>query len=83
VHCPSASSSYWNSFVILPYGSIFGITYLVYFRVFVCTVTDFSAAEKASGVKLPMLVRLLSDMSFSHFDDLWPRGRRMVGFASF
>ena len=38
---------------------------------FVCTVTDFSAAEKGSGVKLRMLVRLLSGMSFSHFDELW------------
>jgi len=32
-----------------------------------CTVTDFSAAEKDSGVKLRMLLRLLSGMSFSHF----------------
>jgi len=34
-------------------------------------VTDFSAAEKDSGVKLCMLVRLLSGMSFSHFGELW------------
>jgi len=27
---------------------------------FVCTVTDFSAAEKVSGVKLRMLLRLVS-----------------------
>ena len=33
----------------------------------VCTVTDFSAAEKGSGVKLRTLVRLLSGMNFSHF----------------
>ena len=39
-----------------------------------CTVTDFSAAEKDSVVKLRMLVRLLSGMSFSHFGELWPRG---------
>ena len=30
---------------------------------FVCTVTDFSAAETGSGVKLCMLVRLLSVMN--------------------
>jgi len=40
----------------------------------VCTVTDFSAAEKDSGVKLRMLVRLLSGMSFSDFGEIWPRG---------
>jgi len=34
---------------------------------------DFSAAEKDSSVKLCMLVRLLSGMSFSHFGELWPR----------
>jgi len=35
---------------------------------------DFSAAEKDSGVKLRLFVQLLSGMSFSHFDELWPRG---------
>jgi len=30
--------------------------------------------EKDSGLKLRMLVRLLSGMSFSHFGELWPRG---------
>ena len=35
---------------------------------------DFSAAEKDSGVKLCVLFRLLSEMSFSHFGELWPRG---------
>jgi len=34
---------------------------------FVCTVTDFSAVEKDSGVKVCMLLRRLSGMSFSHF----------------
>jgi len=46
---------------------------IVYFCAFLCTVTDFSAAEKDSGVKLRMLVPLLSGMSFSHFGELWPR----------
>jgi len=41
---------------------------------FVCTVTDFSVAEKDSSMKLRMLVRLLSGMSFSHFRELWHRG---------
>jgi len=38
---------------------------------FVCTVTDFSAAEKDRGVKFCVHVRLLSGMSFSHFGELW------------
>jgi len=37
---------------------------------FVCTITDFSAAEKDSGVKLCTIVRLLSGMSFPHFGEL-------------
>jgi len=37
---------------------------------FVCAVMDFSAAEKDSGVKLCMLVRLLSGMSFSYFGEV-------------
>ena len=41
--------------------------------VFVCTVTDFSAVKKDSGVKLHTLVRLLSGMIFSHFSELLPR----------
>ena len=38
---------------------------------FVCTVTDFSAAQKDSGVKLTMPLRLLSRQVFSHFGELW------------
>ena len=45
------------------------------------TVTDFSAAEK-SGVKLCMLVRLLSAMSFSHFCELWLAGSHGGGITS-
>jgi len=37
---------------------------------FVCTVTDFSAAQKDRGVKFCTQVRLLSAMSFSHFGEL-------------
>ena len=37
-------------------------------------VTNFSAAEKDSGMKLRLLVRLLSGMSFSHFGEVRPRG---------
>jgi len=49
---------------------------------FVCTVTDFSAAEKDSGVKLCMRVRLLSGMSFSHFGELWLAGSQGGGITS-
>jgi len=55
---------------IPPYGSMVGILSLLC----VCTVTDFTAADKDSGVKLCMLLRLLSGISFSHFGELWPRG---------
>jgi len=58
-------------FVIPPYGSMVGILSLLCLY---CTVTDFSAAEKDSGVKLRMFVRLLSGMSFFRFGELWPRG---------
>ena len=40
-------------------------------------VTDFSAPEKDSGVKLRVSVRLLSGQVFSHFDELrlaWSHG---------
>jgi len=38
---------------------------------YICTVTDFSAAEKDSGMKPCMRVRLLSGQVFSHFGELW------------
>ena len=41
--------------------------HMVVYCAFVCTVTEFSAAEKDSGVKLCVLDRLLSGMSFSSF----------------
>jgi len=34
---------------------------------FVCTITDFSAAEKGRGVKFCMPVRLISGLVFSHY----------------
>ena len=37
-------------------------------------VTDFSAAERARGVKFCMHVGLLSGQVFSHFGEIWPRG---------
>jgi len=58
------------------------------FFLFVCTVTDFSAAEKDSGVKFCMHVRLLSAMSFSHFGhfchfgELWLAGSHGGGITS-
>ena len=65
MHCTSTKllsmqqchSSTTFSFFIPPYGSMGG--YSVY-CLFVCTVTDFSAAEKGRGVKFCMRVRLLS-----------------------
>jgi len=38
---------------------------------FLCTVPDFSAVEKDRGVKLCMLVRLLSGQVFSRFVERW------------
>jgi len=38
--------------------------------------------EKDSGVKLCMLVRLLSRMSFSHFGELWLAGSHGGGITS-
>jgi len=40
---------------------------LFFFGFFLCTVTNFSAAEKARGVKFGMHVGLLSGQVFSHF----------------
>jgi len=45
-------------------------------------VTDFSAAEKDSDVKLCMLFRLLFTMSFSHFGELWIAGSDGGGITS-
>jgi len=50
---------------------VWEILCLLCVRSFVCTVTDFSAAENDSGAKLCMLVRLLSGMSFCHYGELW------------
>jgi len=50
-------------------GGMGGILCFVY-CMFVCMVTDFSAAETSSGVKFCKHVRLLSGMSFSHFGEL-------------
>jgi len=45
-------------------------------------VTDFSVAEKDSGVKLYMLLRLLSVMHFSHFGEFWLTGSHSGGITS-
>ena len=66
--------------VVTPlYGSMEG--YLVYCALvilfvchFVCTVTDFSAAEKARGVKFCMRVGLLSRQVFSPLVNFGSRG---------
>jgi len=51
-----------------------------------CTVTDFSAAEKNRGVKLCMLVRLLSGQVFSNFGELllaWSHGGGITSGMSY
>jgi len=62
--CGQSSHCTGRRIIIPPCGSAVGILCLL--SVF-CTVTDFSASEKDSGMLLCMLVRLLSGMSFSHF----------------
>ena len=48
--------------------------YVVYCFLFVCTVTDFSVAEKARGVKFCTHVGLLSRQVFSPFGEDWLAG---------
>jgi len=54
---------------IPPYGSLTGYlvscVFVCFFCLFVCTVTDFSVAEKARGMKFCMRVGLLSRQVFS------------------
>ena len=55
-------------FVTPPYGSMEGyLVYCVFVFLFVCKVTDFSAAERGRGVKFCMRVDLLSRQVFSYF----------------
>jgi len=57
------------------YGSMVGILSLLCLScchfLFVRLVTNFSAAEKARGVKFCVHVGLLSGQVFSHFGELW------------
>jgi len=70
---------WWNmrltdALVIPPYGSMVGILSLLclsFCLFFLCTITDFSAAEKARGVKFCMSVGLLSGQVFSPFGEHW------------
>jgi len=57
--------------IIPPYGSIGGYLLCLFF---VCTVTDFSAAEKDRGVKFCVRVRLLPGQVFSHLVNFGSRG---------
>jgi len=61
--------------ILSSHHTVVWLGYLVYCA-FVCTVTDFSAAERDSGVKLSRLVQLslLSGNRFSHFGELWVFG---------
>ena len=47
-----------------------------------CTVTDFSAAEKARGVKFCTRVGLLSGQVLSPFGELWLAGSHGGGIIS-
>jgi len=49
---------------------------------FLCTVTDLSAAEKAGGVKSCMRVGLLSGQVFSPFGEHWLAGSHGGGGIS-
>ena len=55
--------------------------YLLFLLVF-CTVTDFSAAEKARGVKFCTRVGLLSGQVFSPFGEHWLAGSHGGGGIS-
>jgi len=65
-----------------PYGSMEGyLVYCVYvsfFCLFVCTVTDFSAAEKARSMKFCTHVGLLCGQVFSPFGEDWLAGSHGV-----
>jgi len=59
------------------------LVYCLFCLLFVfCTVTDFSAAEKARGVKLCMRVGLLSGQVFSPFGEDWLAGSHAGGGIS-
>ena len=69
--------------VIRPYGRMVDmyacmLVCLFLCFLFVCTVTDFSAAEKDSGVKRSMFLRVLSRISFVHFGVKGQRSKVMV-----
>jgi len=49
---------------------------------FLCTVTDFSAVEKARGMKFCMRVRLLSGQVFPPFGEHWLVGNHRGGCIS-
>jgi len=55
---------------------VWGILSLLCVCFFVCTVTDFSAAEKDGGMKFCMRVGLLSGQVFSHFGGQGHQGQK-------
>ena len=48
--------------------------FFLFVILFLCTVTDFSVAERARGMKFCMLVGLLPGQVFSPFGEIWTRG---------
>ena len=79
VFCTPTSSltTFWSELIDVSFWShhtvVWGDTYFTV-CLFVCTVMDFSAAEKVSGAKLCIILWLLASMSFSHFGELWLAG---------
>ena len=61
------------------WGYIVYCVFLFIFCFFVCTVTDFSAAEKARGAKFCTHVGLLSGQVFSPFGEDWLAGSHGSG----
>jgi len=54
----------------------------LFFCLFVCTVTDFSSAEKGRSVEFCMHVGLLIGQVFSPFGELWLAGSHGGGITS-
>jgi len=62
----------WGRYLV--YCAFVCLFFFVFFVLFVCTVADFSAVEKARGVKLCTGVSLLSGQVFSPFGEDWFAG---------
>ena len=68
--------------LLLSHHTVWGIVYCGYFYLFLCTVTDFSAAEKDRGVKFCMRDGLLFGQVFSPFAEHWLAANHGGGITS-